>query len=128
MGRCRMSDKTILIADDNNFIRRLVSVALQPLGCNLIEAVDGEEAITIIAEQSPDIVLLDLVMPKLNGFEVLEWIRKRPETSDLTVVMLTAAGSEVDLKQGKQHNVAAYIVKPFNNTDLKETVAELLQH
>ncbi len=128
MGRCRMSGKTILIADDNNFIRRLVSAALQPLGCDLIEAVDGEEAITIIADRCPDIVLLDLVMPKLNGFEVLEWLRRRPETSDLTVVMLTTAASEADLAAGEQHRVAAYIVKPFNNAELKETVAQLLQH
>lgn len=123
-----MSSKTILIADDNNFIRRLVSAALEPLGCELLEAVDGEDAIAIIADRCPDIVLLDLVMPKLNGFEVLEWLRGKPETSDLKVIVLTAAGSEVDLAQGKQHNVAAYIVKPFSNTHLKETVAELLQH
>ncbi|MBS3974783.1 MAG: response regulator, partial [Actinobacteria bacterium] len=92
-----MQNKTILIADDNTFIRRLVSVALQPLGCTLIEAVDGEDTLRVIEAQRPDLVLLDLVMPKLSGFEVLEIIRATPKTADLTVIMLTTAAAASDL-------------------------------
>ena len=123
-----MQNKTILIADDNTFIRRLVSVALQPLGCTLIEAVDGEDTLRAIAAQRPDLVLLDLVMPKLSGFEVLEIIRATPETADLTVIMLTTAAAASDLAEGRQHGVAAYIVKPFKSAELKDEVSKHLGH
>jgi len=123
---CLMNTKTILIADDNNFIRRLVCAALQPLGCTLAEAVDGEETLRMIEDRRPDLVLLDLVMPKLNGFEVLERLRSSPDTSDLTVVMLTTAASEGDLAQGRRHGVADYVIKPFDTSELRETVARLL--
>ncbi len=121
-----MDAKRVLVADDNTFIRRLVCAALQPLGCSVLEAVDGEEAVLAVEEHAPDLVLLDLIMPKLNGFEVLATLRSREETAGCLVVMLTTAASEADLSEGKRHNVAGYIVKPFNNTELRATVAELL--
>lgn len=122
-----MATKKVLIADDNTFIRKLVCAALQPLGCSILEATNGEEALLAVQEHAPDLVLLDLVMPKLSGFEVLAALRSREETAGCVVVMLTTAASETDLSEGKRHNVAGYIVKPFNNAELRATVAELLK-
>lgn len=118
--------KVVVVADDNQFIRKLVIAALKPLGCEVVEAADGDEAVRLIGELVPDLVLLDLVMPKLNGFEVLEEIRRADATALTPVVMLTTAASESDYSEGRRHGATDYVVKPFNNTALRATVAELL--
>lgn len=118
--------KVVVVADDNEFIRKLVIAALRPLGCEVIEAVDGDDAVRLIGELVPDLVLLDLVMPKLSGFEVLEAIRHADATAETPVVMLTTAAGESDFSEGRRHGATDYVVKPFNNTELRATVAELL--
>jgi CheY-like chemotaxis protein len=125
-GRGGGVPKVVVVADDNQFIRTLVIAALKPLGCEIIEAADGEEAVRLIGARTPDLVLLDLVMPKLSGFEVLEIIRQEEATARTPVVMLTTAASESDYSEGKRHGATDYVVKPFNNTELRATVAELL--
>jgi CheY-like chemotaxis protein len=118
--------KVVVVADDNEFIRKLVIAALRPLGCEVVEAVDGGEAVRLIGELVPDLVLLDLVMPKLSGFEVLEAIRHVDATAETPVVMLTTASGESDFSEGRRHGATDYVVKPFNTTELRATVAELL--
>jgi CheY-like chemotaxis protein len=118
--------KVVVVADDNEFIRKLVIAALRPLGCEVIEAVDGGEAVRLIGELEPDLVLLDLVMPKLSGFEVLEAIRHVDATAETPVVMLTTAAGEADFSEGRRHGATDYVVKPFNTTELRAIVAELL--
>lgn len=121
-----MTDRTILVADDNRLIRMLVKTALGPLDCRIIEAEDGNEALASIRSDAPDIVLLDVVMPKKDGFAVLEELHGTPERDALRVVMLTTAGSEADLTHGRAEGVDDYIVKPFEAAELRKTVAGLL--
>ena len=118
--------KKILIADDNRQIRLLVSAALRTGGWELIEAEDGEDAIEKAVSEKPDLVLLDVTMPKLDGFEVLHFLKKRPETAGCCVVMLTTAAQKWDLERGATEGAADYITKPFEPSRLREVVNRLL--
>jgi CheY-like chemotaxis protein len=111
----------ILVADDNLQIRMLVSAALRSLGHDLIEAVDGEDALETAIREQPDVT-----MPKLSGFEVLEFLRKRPETAAIKVVMLTTAVQKTDLEHGAALGCDDYVTKPFEPKVLRATVEAVL--
>ncbi|MCE5203955.1 MAG: response regulator [Coriobacteriales bacterium] len=121
-----MTNRKILIADDNQQIRMLVSASLRSLGHELVVAVDGEEALEKAIAERPDLVLLDVTMPKLDGFEVLGFLRKRPETADLKVIMLTTAAQQTDKKRGAELGCDDYLVKPFEPGELREVVQAVL--
>ncbi|GAV32076.1 response regulators consisting of a CheY-like receiver domain and a winged-helix DNA-binding domain [Coriobacteriaceae bacterium EMTCatB1] len=121
-----MTGKRILIADDNMQIRMLVKAALRQLDCEIVEAVDGEEALERAVAEPPDLLLLDVTMPKLDGFEVLEFLRKRPSTADIKVVMLTTAAQKTDLQRGVELGCDEYVVKPFEPRALRETVERVM--
>lgn len=118
--------KKILIADDNRQIRMLVSAALRSGGYDLMEAEDGEDAIEKAVAEQPDLILLDVTMPKLDGFEVLHLLKLRPETNGCNVVMLTTAAQVWDLERGREEGAADYVTKPFEPAHLREVVARLL--
>ena len=121
-----MTQHKILIADDNQQIRMLVKAALRSLEHELLEAVDGENALETAISELPDLILLDVTMPKLNGFEVLEFLRKRPETVGIKVIMLTTAAQKTDLKLGVDLGCDDYVTKPFEPRFLRETVVTVL--
>ncbi len=121
-----MGGKRILIADDNKQIRMLVSATLRAGGYELIEAADGAEALEMAVSERPDLVLLDVMMPNLDGFEVLHFLRKRPECAGCKVVMLTTAASMADMQRGAKEGADGYVVKPFQPADLKSVVANVL--
>lgn len=121
-----MAGETILIADDNRQIRMLVSAALRSGGYELAEAADGEEALEKAITSHPDLILLDVMMPGLDGFEVLQFLRKRPETHDCRVIMLTTAGTPADIKHGAELGISDYVIKPFEPHVLKEAVTKAL--
>jgi two-component system phosphate regulon response regulator PhoB len=116
----------ILVADDNQQIRLLVSAALRSLGHEILQAVDGETALETAIAEHPDLVLLDVTMPKLDGFEVLSFLRKRPETESVKVIMLTTAAQKTDLKHGADLGCDDYITKPFEPKVLREVVERVL--
>lgn len=120
------SERLILTADDNRQIRMLVKAALNSLGHELIEAADGEEALEVAIERVPDLVLLDVTMPKLDGWEVLHFLRQRPETADVRVMMLTTAAQKVDLERGASLGCNDYLTKPFSPSDLRAHVERML--
>lgn len=122
-----MTTRKVLIADDNLQIRMLVKAALRPLDCEIAEAVDGEQALEAAIAEPPDLLLLDVTMPKLDGFEVLEFLRRRPETASLKVVMLTTAAQKTDLQRGIELGCDDYVVKPFEPRALRETVERVLE-
>lgn len=122
-----MQGKTILVAEDSSLIRRLIVTALRPLECTVIEACDGAEAISLADEHNPDLVLLDVVMPKVDGYSVLETLRSREGCQDCLIVMLTAAGSDDDLQRGRDAGADAHIVKPFESVVLRQTIEGLLE-
>jgi len=104
----------------------LVKAALRSLGHEMIEAVDGEQALELAVEHVPDLVLLDVNMPKLDGWEVLHFLRKRPETSDIRVMMLTTAAQKFDLEHGQSLGCNDYLTKPFTPSDLRAHVERML--
>ena len=122
-----MATRRILVADDNQQIRMLVSAALRSLGHQLLEAIDGEDALVIAIRELPDLILLDVMMPKLDGFEVLSFLRKRPETADMKVVMLTVAARTEDKERGAELGAIDYVVKPFDPKALRSVVERALE-
>jgi two-component system, chemotaxis family, chemotaxis protein CheY len=121
-----MSGETILIADDNRQIRMLVNASLRSGGYNLLEAEDGEAALEAALGQHPDLILLDVTMPKLDGFEVLHFLRAKPQTADTKVIMLTTAGTPADIQTGADMGVSGYIIKPFDPVQLRDAVGAVL--
>ena len=122
----RVSVKKVLIVEDNQQIRMLVRAALRPCGCEIVESCDGEDAIEAAVAERPDLVLLDVMMPKMDGFEVLRFLRSHPETRDCRVVMLTAATATADRESAEQGGADGYVVKPFEPGLLRETVMQHL--
>ncbi|GIW10184.1 MAG: hypothetical protein KatS3mg061_1241 [Dehalococcoidia bacterium] len=118
--------KKILLADDEEVIRLLVRTTIEREDYELLEAKDGEEALAIVRAEHPDLILLDVGMPKLDGFAVAQAIKSDPRTRDTIVVMLTAHGREVDRDQGLQLGADLYFTKPFSPLQLLRTLRELL--
>lgn len=112
----------VLIADDDMEIRALVRRALSDLDCELIEAHDGEDALEKIIVEAPDLVVLDVMMPTLTGWEICKYIRSKPHLADTRVLMLTAVGKTVNELTSPLYGADAYLDKPF---DLKELAAEV---
>ncbi len=110
--------KKILAVDDERHIVRLVQVNLERQGYQVVTAFDGKEALEKIEAEMPDLVVLDVMMPYMDGFEVLQTIRKNPNTRDLPVIMLTAKAQDADVFRGWQQGVDCYLTKPFNPMEL----------
>jgi len=116
----------ILVVDDEPDVLLLCRVNLEFEGYDVIEAHDGEEALRRVVEDSPSLVLLDVMMPGLDGWKVLEMLKTDDVTRDIPVIMLTAKVREVDQIQGLSAGAAAYVTKPFNPLALSTTVKEVL--
>ncbi|MEX1173073.1 MAG: response regulator [Chloroflexota bacterium] len=112
---------TVLIVDDEQHIRLLIEQTLEELeddGVELLTATNGEEALDVVANQHPDLVFLDVMMPKKNGFEVAAAIKGDPATAGTTVILLTAKGQAYDREQGLATGADQYLTKPFDPDDL----------
>ena len=118
--------KTVLIADDNAPSRELLQSALEPLGLRVIEAADGEEALTLIQRDSPDLILLDIQMPFLNGFAVLEAVRKERGHSGTRLIAITALAMESDRERILAAGFDSYISKPISISDLRNQLEQWL--
>jgi len=113
-----MNDKRkILVADDELYIRLLVKDILEP-EFTVLEASNGEEAVTIARNEQPDLVLMDILMPKLDGYTACYAIKNNELTKDIPVVMLTGVGHELNRQLSQEMGATAYITKPFNPEDL----------
>mgnify|MGYP001828104844 CR=1 FL=1 len=117
----------ILIADDEPHIRRILQFLLEKEGFEVQLASDGEEAWKAVASFHPDLVLLDVMMPAMDGFDVLKIIRTGFETARLPVILLTAKGEEEDKVRGLRGGANDYIIKPFNHDELLLRVSNLLE-
>ncbi len=109
---------TILVVDDEPNIVLSLEFIMQKEGYDVRIAKDGEEALQAIKEKVPDLVLLDIMMPAMSGYEVCQRIRANPEWKDIRIVMLTAKGREVDQEKGMAMGADDYITKPFATRDL----------
>ena len=117
----------ILIVDDEPAIRFLISATLEDEGYELFEAADGLEASELIQENRPDLVILDVMMPGLTGYELCSRIKQDPVTQKIKVIMLTAKAQEQDKLQSRQAGADYYLRKPFSPMELTQVVADLLQ-
>jgi DNA-binding response OmpR family regulator len=116
----------LLVADDDEDILTLVQLRLSRSGFEVIVARDGEEALRMAQERHPDLAVLDWMMPKASGLEVLRAIRANPETADIPVVLLTARASEADVQEGLDAGAVDYIAKPFSPQELATRVQTIL--
>lgn len=118
--------RKILIADDEPNIVISLEFLMKKEGFQVAVAGDGEEAMAKVASFGPDLLLLDVMMPKKSGFEVCEALRADPANSALKIVMLTAKGRETEVAKGLAIGADAYVTKPFSTKDLVVRVKELL--
>ncbi len=117
----------ILAVDDEPHIRRLVQVNLERHGYEVITATDGKDALEKIATEKPDLVVCDVMMPYMDGFEVLQTLRKNAETRELPVIMLTAKAQDADVFKGWQSGADLYLTKPFNPMELISFVKRIFK-
>ena len=110
--------KKILAVDDERHIVRLVEVNLQRAGYEVVTAYDGKEALEKVKSEKPDLVVLDVMMPYMDGFEVLKNLKADPITAEIPVIMLTAKAQDADVFRGWQSGVDCYLTKPFNPMEL----------
>lgn len=118
--------KKILIADDEPNIVMALEFLMQNAGYEVRTVTDGDEALTELGEFRPDLVLLDVMMPKRNGYEICQWIRVTPALARTKVLMLTAKGRDVDVEKGLGVGADAYVTKPFATKDLVAQVRGML--
>jgi DNA-binding response OmpR family regulator len=121
-----MSAKTILIVDDSPTDLKLLMKPLQSKGYNVITAVDGEEALTVAASQHPSLIVLDLILPKKNGFQVCRQLKTTPDTQDIKIVILSSKSQDTDRYWGLKQGADEYLTKPFEDEKLLATVEQLL--
>lgn len=119
-----MRKRLILVVDDEPSIIRLVRAELQSEGYTVISVANGEEALGRLEDDRPDLIVLDLMMPGMDGFETLRWIRTE---SQVPVIMLTARSSDADKLRGLQSGADDYLTKPFNPEELTARVAVVLR-
>jgi DNA-binding response OmpR family regulator len=117
----------ILIVDDEPNIVLSLEYLMKREGFEVAAAGDGEGALRAMAEHRPDLVILDVMMPKLNGFEVCQRIRAEPALSGVRVLMLTAKGRETEMKKGLELGADAYVTKPFSTKELVAEIHRLLE-
>ncbi len=117
----------ILAVDDEPHIRRLVQVNLERHGYEVITATDGKDALEKIATEKPDLVVCDVMMPYMDGFEVLQTLRKNADTRELPVIMLTAKAQDADVFKGWQSGADLYLTKPFNPMELISFVKRIFK-
>jgi DNA-binding response OmpR family regulator len=119
--------KTVLIADDEENIVISLEYLLQRDGYEVQVARDGQEALDAIARHAPDLVLLDVMLPRVSGFDVCQKIRENPAWQGVRVIMLTAKGRDVEMNKGYALGADAYITKPFSTKELLAQIRSQLQ-
>jgi two-component system alkaline phosphatase synthesis response regulator PhoP/two-component system response regulator VicR len=108
----------VLVCDDERHIVRLIQVNLERQGYTVVTAFDGKEGLEKIRAEKPNLCVLDVMMPYMDGFEVLKALRREPETENLPVIMLTAKAQDKDVFEGYHYGADMYLTKPFNPMEL----------
>lgn len=124
-----MNKKKILLAEDDQFILGMYSEKMRNLGFEVIVAEDGSEAVKLAKERKPDIMLLDIVMPKMDGFEVLKAIKENEELKEIPVILLTNLGQKQSVEKGIKMGAADYIIKAhFTPSEVIDKVEQILKN
>ena len=120
--------KKIVIIEDDKFLRELISKKLSDAGYEVLEAIDGEEGIKRVKESKPDLVLLDLILPGIDGFEVLGQIKQDPSFSNLPVIILSNLGQKEDVEKGLKLGAVDFLVKAhFTPGEIIEKIKKILR-
>jgi DNA-binding response OmpR family regulator len=119
---------TILVIEDDKFLRELISQKLEKEGYNILEAVDGENGFKTAKEQKPNLVLLDLILPGIDGFEVLSRMKADPELSKIPVIILSNLGQKEDVEKGLKLGAVDYLIKAhFTPGEIIEKIKNVLK-
>ncbi len=118
--------KTILVVDDEPFILKSLTFILKKGDFDVIEARDGEEAVAMIEQHKPSLVFLDVMMPKMNGYDVIRKVRSDQDLEDVFIVLLTAKGQETDRVQGMNAGANDYLTKPFSPSRILQVAREIM--
>lgn len=118
--------KSILVVEDEPNIVLSLQFLMKKAGFEVRVANDGEEALSLVQDRAPDLILLDVMIPKRDGFDVCQTIRANPEWQDVYIILLTAKGREVDREKGIALGANDYVTKPFSTRDLTEKVKQIL--
>jgi CheY-like chemotaxis protein len=117
----------VLVVDDSDVIRTLITVNLELEGFEVVTAVDGQDALEKIHQVHPDVMTIDVVMPRLDGYDTVALLRADPRTQGIKIAMVTACAQEGDLEKGQAVGVDAYVTKPFDPDTLVRTVRDLVE-
>jgi len=116
----------ILVVDDEIYIVHILDFSLGVEGYDVMTALDGEQALAKVAQDKPDLIVLDIMMPKLDGYETCKALKSAPETQDIPIILLSAKGRNVDQKVGFEVGADDYITKPFSPRKLVERINSIL--
>ncbi len=117
----------VMAVDDDPVIRGLLEVNLEMEGHDVVTAVDGQDALDKVRAAAPDLILLDVMMPNVNGWQVADQLKADPSLRHIPVVFLSARAMEADVRKGTELGVDSYVTKPFDPIDLMELVSRLLE-
>ncbi|HEX4977831.1 MAG TPA: response regulator [Nocardioides sp.] len=115
----------VLVVDDSAVIRDLITVNLELEGLEVFGCGDGEDALRLVQEVHPDVITMDVVMPRLNGLDAAERLRSDPETAHVPIVVVTARAGQADLDRAREIGVEGYLTKPFEPAELVALVSRL---
>jgi CheY-like chemotaxis protein len=118
----------ILVADDEPDIRQLIAFTLQLGGHEITQAANGSEAVELTQQTQPDLIIMDVRMPKMNGYEACQIIKKTEDTQHIPIVFLSAKGQDEDVTAGITIGAVAYIVKPFSPQELMQHINDILNN
>ena len=122
-----MAGKRVLVVDDDRVIQQLLEVNLELEGYQVAgTAADGREAIKMAEELKPDLILLDIMMPKMDGLEVCRHLKSDPKLAKIPIVLLSARAQDMDIREGLDIGADAYLTKPFDPVELLDVVGRLL--
>jgi DNA-binding response OmpR family regulator len=119
--------KKILVADDDKVIQQLLTVNLELEGYDVVTASDGAAALERVATERPDLVILDIMMPKFDGWEVCRRIKAHPKTAKTPVIFVSARAQDLDVRRGFDLGVGAYVTKPFDPVELLDIIKRVLK-
>ncbi len=121
-----MPNQLILVVDDSPTDLKLMTAPLQGKGYRIITAVDGEEALEVATRDHPSLIVLDIILPKKNGFQVCRQLKTTPETQDIKIILLSSKAQDTDRYWGLKQGADEYMTKPFDNDELTSLVGRLV--